>query len=400
VSIGQNTAVDYLEMRNNIFSADGDAQLQDFPSSHRDHLVVDDNVYHREGGRPMWTYVALWNFNEGPGQSGLQYLRDTFGWEQRGQEVDPQLNDPARGDLDYPPGSTLRGAVLDDPLGDQMGARGLDPAPVWWSAHPLQAIAASGGAGVAHLTTDRRGTWWTGAKAYDQWITYDLGEARTFRNVILGVRGHNLDFNVRSFHIQVSDDATTWRTVHSGVNPDRYMPSFRYELSEPATARYVRFYIVETFRRSVRAQFTELEVGNLLPVPPPPPAVDSVRGDGSIAGGNTFTFDATSEPDGSGAGGTIAFVSSSNTIAGRVVCLNVEGTRATMVYEDTDPPASGGTAGGIIRVEDGATDRQKNGRLTRSQIRSYANRGCPTAVGYALTPIVTGSITVSDAAPG
>jgi hypothetical protein len=125
---------------------------------------------------------------------------------------------------------------------------------------------------------------------------------------------------------------------------------------------------------------------------------DSVNGCGTIARNNSFAFDATSAPDGSGATGVITFTTPSSTIAGGVVCLNVVGDRATIVYEDTDPPVNpAGTVGGIIRVEDGTPYRQTNGRLTRKKLNAYAAGGCPSPVGPALNPLISGDIAVVDA---
>jgi fibro-slime domain-containing protein len=121
------------------------------------------------------------------------------------------------------------------------------------------------------------------------------------------------------------------------------------------------------------------------------PPKDVVAGTGQIAGGNTFVFDAESDPDGSNPAGTISFETATERIAGDVVCLNVVGDRATIAYEDTDPPAkTGGTVGGIIRVDDGSPDAQRNGRLARRKLEQYRAGGCPDPGTDPLNPLLGG----------
>jgi hypothetical protein len=130
------------------------------------------------------------------------------------------------------------------------------------------------------------------------------------------------------------------------------------------------------------------------------PPRDEVTGTGTIANNNEFDFDASSDPDGSNAAGTISFHDTvrDTTIAGDVVCLNVDGNRATIVYEDTTPPSNpAGTVGGIIRAYDGAIgDSQKNGRLARRLVEQYRANRSPHPGTNTLNPILTGDIAITD----
>jgi hypothetical protein len=127
------------------------------------------------------------------------------------------------------------------------------------------------------------------------------------------------------------------------------------------------------------------------------PPLDAVNGTGEIGGGNEFVFNAISEPDGENPRGTIEFTAGSERIAGDVVCLDVNGSSATIIYEDTDPPAkTGGTVGGIVRVQSGTPDAQRNGRLALRKLRQYKTEGCDGVTGAALNPIISGDISVVD----
>jgi choice-of-anchor C domain-containing protein len=128
---------------------------------------------------------------------------------------------------------------------------------------------------------------------------------------------------------------------------------------------------------------------------------DSVTGSGTIGSGqtqNSFVFDAFSDSDGDNPGGTIQFTQVSNPARqtnGDVVCLDVDGNRAVIIYEESSPP-NPQAPGGIIHVGD-TPDQQKNGRLTRRQLDAYEANGCTANTGLTLNTIVGGDITVVDA---
>jgi hypothetical protein len=153
--------------------------------------------------------------------------------------------------------------------------------------------------------------------------------------------------------------------------------------------------------------FAETEV---MEIPPPvtnldirlecasAPEADRVQGSGTIPR-NTFSFDAIGSGDGTDATGTIDFTDSNkgHRISGDVVCLNVVGTSAVIVYEDnanTTPARS--TPGGIIQVSDGSPDQQRNGRLSARKLRAYETGGCPAPATSGLKAITSGTIEVTD----
>jgi hypothetical protein len=82
-------------------------------------------------------------------------------------------------------------------------------------------------------------------------------------------------------------------------------------------------------------------------------------------------------------------------IVGNVACYTVVGNKAVIAYTDSFQP----TPGGVVYVEDdGAVDRQKNGRLTPKKLSQLINGGCqPPASWPAMTKLATGStLTIHD----
>jgi hypothetical protein len=125
---------------------------------------------------------------------------------------------------------------------------------------------------------------------------------------------------------------------------------------------------------------------------------DQVSGTGTITRGNTFTFDAWANADGSDPQGFVRFEAASDTIEGQVICLQAaSGPRATLVYVDTDPPSkAAGTVGGIVRLhDDPAGDRQRNGRINARQLARYRAE-CPGADESLLNEVLSGGFTVFD----
>jgi hypothetical protein len=129
---------------------------------------------------------------------------------------------------------------------------------------------------------------------------------------------------------------------------------------------------------------------------------------------NAFTYAAWSTADNSHAGGFIQYKEQSGQkrrIVGQVICLKVDGDRASMIYKDVAGTSGQNPAfvGGRIFV-DGRTlselkhggstdDAQRNGRLTQAEIDGFEAGGCPPADGNAspLTPLRSGAIVVHDA---
>jgi hypothetical protein len=127
----------------------------------------------------------------------------------------------------------------------------------------------------------------------------------------------------------------------------------------------------------------------------------SVVGGGVVGAGfaaNSLAINTSG--DGASVTGSVQFVdlSTLQTINGTVVCINVEGNRASVIYRDT--PDNGGK-GGVIRLEDGGfgLDSQRNGRLSNQQINQQIAAGCPLPVPFPTLNMMLGDIQITPAAP-
>jgi hypothetical protein len=128
---------------------------------------------------------------------------------------------------------------------------------------------------------------------------------------------------------------------------------------------------------------------------------------------NAFSYNAWSGAMGQNPNGLIYFreLSSKNRqVVGRVLCLRVDGDRASMLYEfapgTTGQPAH--HAGGRVFVDGtklsdigqgASSDAQRNGRLTAAQLAAEVAAGCPdpNTPAAPLNPLRSGGIVVNDA---
>ena len=258
VWIAQSGApMDYLDVRNNIFHRTGAAYVRDAPEIRGDHVVVDGNLYGREGrsGQPPM-YEMGWS--DRGGLTSLAGYRSALGWESSGMRFRPPLADPAAGDLDYPDSSRLaRGSLpLDSPLGRQLGARGLSPASVRWTPYAMRAVDSSS-----------RGTWWTKHRLRatadgdhstywltesnrNEHVTYDLGRRRRFNTAVLAVYRHEDPRNTRRYRFEYSKDGRRWRPLLEGANPDAAGSSYKYAFPKTIRARFLRYTMIDSFCKS------------------------------------------------------------------------------------------------------------------------------------------------------
>jgi parallel beta-helix repeat protein len=244
---------DYLDIRNNIFDDAGTTLVRDAPALRGGHVIVDGNAYAFRSIRPAWVYKAGWSST--PGLTSWDTYRSQLGWEQHGLVLDPALRDPAAGDLDYAADSPAASGslALDDPLGRQLGARGLPPAGVRWTPYRMTAIDSSSKGTTSTLRNlpstadDNQNSYWLTATPQNEYVTYDFGQARTFDHLVLTLFSHGDKRNPRGYRFEVSDDAVSWRQVLAGQNPDAFHSSYKYELPAATTARYLRFTMVDTF---------------------------------------------------------------------------------------------------------------------------------------------------------
>lgn len=291
IALGQSDEpTDYVDVSDNVFDDAGLAYIHDFPALRGPNVVVDGNAYAPpEGGRPRYVYKAGWSSDPGTDWSGY---RAQLGWDARGSVLDPQLSDPDAGNLDYGAGSPAAAGSIDlgGAYGSQLGARGLPAASTTWTPYPMQAIDSSSRgtwSTTRHLqdTADNdQYSYWLSSTNQDEFVTYDFGQQRTFDLLVLTVFSHFDKRNIRGYRFETSDDLENWTTVLEGRNPDAAGSSYKYELPAPATGRYLRFRMLDTFCASYQPRtncgehfvFSDLRVGrlNAPPSPPRPPQVD------------------------------------------------------------------------------------------------------------------------------
>ena len=248
VSIGSPPTGDFVDVRNNIFARSGEAHVMHALDATGPNLRIDGNLHYTAGTRPRWSYVSY----PGPKHrlADVATLRAKIGFEAGGLEFDPGLVDPERGDLDYP--SSSRAAVgslsLASPYGKQLGARGLQQTTPVLIRLPLTAVAASVHEELMRNTTDNlTHTYWVSTPHNrNQWILYDLGAEKSFQYVVLVPYQHKVQYNVRKYALDVSNDAKSFRRIAAGENNDSGS-IFIYELDPPARGRFLRFHMLENF---------------------------------------------------------------------------------------------------------------------------------------------------------
>lgn len=276
---------DYIAIEDNIFAGNGNNGVWNWPSTTCGHVILDGNVYSRLAppNHPYWDYYAGWNSPPSDLSqtvtdinnllyNGGKTTADGWGWagwfvaggpepkinfEQHGQDFNMTFKDPGHADLDYTTAPPNAGLSLDDSYGSQLGARNVPAETVQWTEYPMTAIAASAGGissnfgSAARTTDDTDNTYWWSSGApnanTNQWITYDLGQARTFQQFVVSVFSQYDSRFVKNYSFQVSNDDQTWTTVLAGTNPDDEGSSYKYELPQPVTARYIKFNMVNNF---------------------------------------------------------------------------------------------------------------------------------------------------------
>jgi parallel beta-helix repeat protein len=240
--------LDYLELRANIFDGGGYTYIRDASKIRGPHVTVDANAYApRSPSGPRFYYKEGWS--SAPGLAGWDAFVSSLKWETKGTVLDPKLRDPAAGDLDYAPSSPAEGRGRD--LGQQLGARGLAPAPVRWTPYKMTPIASSSPGTwwtTKHLADTADGdqaSYWLTSTDSNEFVTYDLGQPRAVDHVIVTLFSHFDVRNPRGYRFEASSDGTHWRTVLQGQNPDTEGSSYKYEFPR-TSARYFRYTMVDT----------------------------------------------------------------------------------------------------------------------------------------------------------
>ena len=216
VNIGVNLpALDYLDIRNNIFCLSSEGFIYENTSITGPHIVIDGNLYYGESQRPKYIYR--------PGYyRDLNSFRANTPYEDHGLSFNPRLIDPEHGDLDYPSNSLAAAGSLNLPsaYGNQLGARGLIQTTPDFELLPLRVISASRNEEKAKYTVDGNSftAWHSGGANKDQWIVYEIGGSRRFKYIILVPFSHKTQHNVRNYAFEISLDGINWRRVLSGKN--------------------------------------------------------------------------------------------------------------------------------------------------------------------------------------
>jgi hypothetical protein len=143
-----------------------------------------------------------------------------------------------------------------------------------------------------------------------------------------------------------------------------------------------------------------LTVGTVLAIPTSAagqtPAQDSVAGSGT-SGGFFFAIDARSGPSGENPAGsaTIGLLAAPEVrVAGPVICLTVNGTRAVIGIQNTAGFPTEFITGAFIEVTDGTPDSLGLMPLDQFPLPTV----CPASVASEFEP-VSGDVVVTDARP-
>jgi hypothetical protein len=278
--VGPVPVSDMVDVEDNIFMDSGQAEFRDRPAFRGPHFIMDHNLYARDDGKP-----PKWYTDDSLVLGTLLAVRNQFpngngtgqAWEKSGVELSPALGNPNAGDLDYPATSpaAASGFNLGDSYGAQMGARGLGPAMVKWRGYPAVVISASPAKGTSPPSRAVDGdNWslWTGAGS-SGWMIFDLGQPRTISHILQNQYGANDNSNAKGYSIEASSDNVTYKTVTSGTNHDNSGSGNIYRLTQPITARYIRFNMLSTFG-SPNVIFNEIRFGELSSSATPVPAIN------------------------------------------------------------------------------------------------------------------------------
>jgi hypothetical protein len=132
-------------------------------------------------------------------------------------------------------------------------------------------------------------------------------------------------------------------------------------------------------------------------------------GDGSVPN-NRINVTAKSGPSGEDPQGKVSFkaLADKPAFSGDVVCLRVEGNRATILFsldKTKEGPERFDDGGALVFIEDngnpsdgGSPDRQRNFRLTQEQFAVQQAAGCPAPISP-MRELESGNLTVRDATP-
>ncbi len=103
---------------------------------------------------------------------------------------------------------------------------------------PVQVSSAETSAlGGANATDGNSATRWASSYSDPQWIQVDLGSSKSLSRVVLNWEAAY----ARAYQVQVSDDASTWRTLSTVSNGDGGTDT----LTVSGSGRYLRVYATQ-----------------------------------------------------------------------------------------------------------------------------------------------------------
>lgn len=284
IALGMNAPNDdYIDIRDNVFASPGDVHIHDFPAVRDSHLIVDYNVY--SGSAPI--YYTTWHAPHPDTYSSLAALQAALGWELHGQVLSPRFQNPAAGDFTFSASGMAPGVSLPDGFGAQLGAANVPAATSSWTRYATTVVASTpepsflSPAGAGDGRDDSY--WWSSGYSTNASVTFDMGVPEPVNTFVLDLFAHEDPRNPRGYSIQVSNDNTDYRTVLAGENPDAEGSSYKYTLSTPVTARYVRLNLLSSFGGSTLI-FSDFAIGLLAPTSSPAAAPQATANAASIAG--------------------------------------------------------------------------------------------------------------------
>jgi len=266
---------DCFSFKNNIVVSSGNAHLYETRDLTGFNLEIDGNLYYKEANNPKYYYKSELYCSEGDINAySLSEIKSKTSYEDDGKDFNPQLIDPEKGNLDYPDSSdAAKGSLtLNSPLKNQLGARGLVNSLPNFEEVKITPISASDNPDLMGLSVDGiYTTMWHSdvGKTTNQWIIFDLGSKKSFEYIILKPYGDEAEYNTRNFKFEVSDNNGDYTLLYSGTNDNRGS-QFIYELSSPASTRYLKFTMLDKFPDDGKSwsqnyiSFGELIIGNLV----------------------------------------------------------------------------------------------------------------------------------------
>lgn len=216
------------------------------------------------GSAPI--YYSNWDTPH-PTDATLAALRSGLGWEADGHTFTPQFANPDAGEFDFANPGLAAGVALPDAYGAQVGARSTGAASETWYRDPATVIASSPIPSYVHRQNagdDRDNTNWFTTNAAGGWVTFDLGSAQPINTFVLDMFDQCDPRNLKGYSILVSGNNLSYSTVLAGTNPDCEGSSYKYTLSSPVTARYVKLNLLSSFGGQALV-FSDFGIGLLAP---------------------------------------------------------------------------------------------------------------------------------------